>query len=75
MNKKHLITLAIEHDFKTEVEYFDYIIESEINGQNQQVKSLYNAMKPSDKQKFLNWLSESFKYHYVYKILKIIEVL
>lgn len=32
MAKKKLITLAKELDFKTEQEYFDYMIDTHING-------------------------------------------
>jgi len=53
MAKKKLITLAKELDFTTEHEYFDYIIESEINGQMSQVKELIQDMKKEDQKDFI----------------------
>ena len=53
MSKKYAETLAKEYDFQTKEQYFDYIVESLINGQRQQVKDLFNQMKKSDQQEFL----------------------
>lgn len=50
---KYAIDLAKEYNFSTESEYFDYIIESLINGQRTQVKALFNAMHSGDKENFL----------------------
>jgi len=50
--KKKLINLAKEHDFETEEQYLDYILESEINGQQQQVRELYKAMSYDDRNYF-----------------------
>ena len=50
---KYAEDLAKDYDFQTESEYFDYIIESMVNGQRQQVRDLFNAMHNEDKQKFL----------------------
>lgn len=55
-NKKLLINLAKDLDFETEMEYFDYIIDSMYNGQPQQVKRLYNDMKPCDRKEFVTWI-------------------
>lgn len=55
MGKKKLITLATELDFQTEHEYFDYIIDSEINGQRSQVRSLIGDMKKDDQKDFLDY--------------------
>ena len=35
-------------------EYFNYIVDSLINGQRQQVRELFNDMEPEDKNVFLN---------------------
>jgi hypothetical protein len=45
--------LAKDYDFETESEYFDYIIESYINGQPQQCKELFLQMAKDDQSKFL----------------------
>jgi len=56
--------LAKELNFQTESEYFEYIIESLINGQRQQVRALFNNMHSSDKEKFLiNYLDKDQGYH------------
>ena len=52
--KKKLITLAKELDFETDVRYFEYIIESLINGQRQQVRDLFNDLSNYEKSHFLN---------------------
>ena len=51
--KKYAETLAKEYDFETKEDYFNYIVESLINGQRQQVKNLFNAMKKDDQKEFL----------------------
>ena len=51
--KKYAETLAREYDFETKEEYFDYIVESLINGQRQQVRKLFNQMKAYDQKEFL----------------------
>lgn len=53
MAKKKLITLAKDLDFCTEHEYFDYIIESEINGNMSQVRTLIQDMKKEDQKDFI----------------------
>ena len=58
MGKKKLINLAKELDFETEIEYFDYIINSYINGQKTQTRALYKAMKEVDKLEFLVYVKE-----------------
>ena len=50
---KYAEDLAKDYDFQTESEYFDYIIESMVNGQRQQVKELFSNMHPSDQSRFL----------------------
>jgi len=51
---KQLKTLAKEYEFKTPHEYLNYIVESKINGNVQQVKDLFNQMKKDDKEYFIN---------------------
>ncbi len=60
MSKLNATELAKEYDWDTENQYFDYIIESKVNGQNGQVRSLYNAMEESSKQRFINYLKEFY---------------
>jgi len=59
MSKK-LITLAKELDFTTETEYFDYLIESHINGQFTQCRNLFNTMKKEDKKEFIKYVDNSY---------------
>lgn len=51
--KKYAETLAREYDFETKEQYFDYIVESLINGNRDQVRGLFNQMKKSDQHEFL----------------------
>lgn len=48
------------YDFKTIEEYFDYIIESKINGQHAQVKSLITALSKEQKKEFIIHLEFSY---------------
>ena len=50
MAKKKLLTLAKELDFNQEFEYFDYCIDSFINGNRSQCRKLFNDMKHEDKK-------------------------
>ena len=63
MQKKEVLTLAEELDFTEEFEYFDYIIESLINGQRQQVRDLYAAMKIGGQLQFLKYAAEPEGHH------------
>lgn len=54
--KKKLITLAKGSDFKNGFEYFDYLIDSYINGNFSQCEELFNAMKKDDKKTFVKYL-------------------
>jgi hypothetical protein len=56
--KKKLITLAKELDFTIESEYFDYCIDSYINGQRSQCRNLFAKMKKEDQKNLLRWLKE-----------------
>lgn len=51
--KKKLITLAKELDFNTEQAYFDYLIDSHINGNFSQCRNLFSEMRQSDQKSFL----------------------
>jgi len=58
--KKTLLKLAQYHDFEQDFEYFDYIVDSWINGQKQQVLSLYKDMQEGDRNDFVtNHLNET----------------
>lgn len=62
MGRKKAITLAKELDFETEEQYFDYILDSEINGQRQQVRSLISDMRFMDILNCLRYLRSLFSY-------------
>tara|TARA_R110000850_G_scaffold3473_2_gene16773 strand:- start:3031 stop:3258 length:228 start_codon:yes stop_codon:yes gene_type:complete len=51
--RKKASTLAKEYEFNTKEEYFNYIVETLINGQRQQVRDLFNAMRREDQNEFL----------------------
>lgn len=53
--KKKLITLALELDFNSETEYFDYLIDSHINGNFSQCKRLFAEMRKEDKKRFIGY--------------------
>ena len=49
--------LAEEYDFNSKEQYFEYIVDSLINGNRSQVRELFNQMHADDKEYFLeNWL-------------------
>ena len=50
--------LIKSYDFETIENYFDYILESEINGQRSQVESLVKALSSSQNRECLNYLSQ-----------------
>ena len=50
---KHAATLAREYDFESADEYYRYIVASLVNGNRQQVRNLFKAMKTEDKHDFL----------------------
>jgi hypothetical protein len=61
---KYAEDLAKDYDFQSGIEYFDYIIKSLVNGNRQQVRSLFNQMKKSDKETFLiEHLNVNIGYH------------
>lgn len=61
---KHAQDLAKDYDFTNENDFYQYIVESLINGQRSQVRTLFNAMHKDSKQDFLiNFLDVSIGYH------------
>ena len=63
--KKHAETLAKEYELGTNKEgFYNYVIDSLINGQRQQVRDLFNSMKKDSQQDFIvNFLNVSIGYH------------
>jgi len=58
--EKTLLELAQYNDFEQDFEYFDYIVDSWISGQKQQVLSLYKDMQKGDRNDFVtNHLDET----------------
>lgn len=53
---KNLNTLAKELDFQFPEQYFEYCVESFINGQRSQCKSLFNKMKKEDKHGLIDYI-------------------
>lgn len=66
MAKKKLITLAREMEKETEVEYFDYLIDTYIIGNFSQCKRLFNEMKKSDQKDFLTYCKGYLEIHEYY---------
>lgn len=63
MRTEKIENLVKDYEFETKEEYFNYIVESLVNGQRQQVKDLFNQMKKQDKKDFLlNYLDEKDYY-------------
>ena len=60
---KALIKLAKELDFDNEVEYFDYCIDSHINGNFTQCKRLFKDMKKEDRKLFISYLNGQAQYN------------
>ena len=63
--RKHAETLAKEHELgDNENDFFQYIVDSLINGQRQQVRDLFNSMKQDDQRTFLNdFLQDDNSHH------------
>ena len=51
--------LALEYDFEHDYEYYDYIIDSYINGQNKQVLDLFSKLDVNGKKEFIKYLNDS----------------
>lgn len=45
--------------FTAEHEYFEYMVESYVNGQIRQCKDLFMAMSKEDKKRFIEWFSRN----------------
>jgi len=45
-----------DYEFKTIEEYFDYIIDSQINGNHNQVRELFKKLDNNQKKTFFNYL-------------------
>ena len=52
--KKYAEDLATAYNFKTKEQYFEYIVDTLINEQREQVRDLFNQMHPSSQLDFLN---------------------
>lgn len=44
------------YEFKSIEDYFNYIVESQINGNHAQVKDLFKKLNNEQKRTFFNWL-------------------
>lgn len=51
-----LLTLAKRLDFQTETEYFDYCIDSHINGNFTQCRDLFKALTRADRKSLLQYI-------------------
>jgi len=60
--KKKLLTLAKGLDFQTESEYFDYCIDSFINGNFTQCRKLFNDMRKQDRKELVNYIHSMNQY-------------
>jgi len=61
--------LIEEFEFETEEQFYDYIIESKINGQQSQVRQLFNYMPENNQDYFLNeYLEDENHPHKVVKM-------
>jgi len=45
-----------DYEFKTIEDYFNYIVDSQINGNSQQVKELFKKLDNGQKKTFFNYL-------------------
>ena len=60
--------LIKEYEFETEEQFYDYIIESKINGQRSQVIELFNYLPEDNQAYFLNqYLNDNDPYHQAVK--------
>ena len=65
---KKLIKLAKELEFNTEVEYFDYCINSWFNGNFTQCKNLFKAMKKEDRKSLLSYIAGCYDHKHEVEI-------
>lgn len=69
--QKTILELAQGLDFKQEFEYTQYIIESLINGQKQQVKDLFKDISPDEIDTFQRDLLTLGSEKYTIEVLKV----
>lgn len=62
-------SLASRLGFNSAEEYFDYIVESKVNGQNNQVRSLYKDMDYVGRERFLMYLGGAHP-HYEAEVMR-----
>ena len=64
MRRKYAEDLAKDYEFNSKDEFYNYIVDSLINGQRTQVRNLFNQMKPYSKKEFLNdFLTDDNSFH------------
>ncbi len=49
-------------DLETLEDYFDYIIESKVNGQRTQARELFNELSKEQKKEFFNYVDTAYYY-------------
>jgi hypothetical protein len=57
-------------DFKTIEEYFEYIVDSKINGNYNQANELFNDLSKTQKKDFIEYLDGIYEPEDLLKILK-----
>lgn len=62
-------TTLKNYEFKTIEDYFDFILDSEINGQRSQVKNLYNKLSRDQKKQFYNYIQQFSKDYFDFSIV------
>jgi len=55
-----------EYGFDTIDEYFDYILESRMNGQHKQARELFSDLSEQQQQDFLYYVGDFFAYEVEY---------
>ncbi len=63
---KSVLTLAKQLDFTTPEQYFNYCVESYVNGNKEQCKDLFFSMKFHDRKWLLNYIISHEKYGDIY---------
>ena len=51
-----------KYDFSYMEEYFEYILESKLNGQHTQSKELYDELTSGQSDEFFNWVELTYGY-------------
>ena len=57
-NRKKVLTLAKELGYHSVGEYYEYMVETFLNGNKQSCRELFNEMRPDDKKEFLRKLKD-----------------